>query len=78
MNQSWRLALITSGLVLALSSCASAPTESGAGTNTAANDARCKVTGSNLPKRDCRSDVTVLPADAVDSLQPRSGNAPRN
>ena len=33
-------------------------------------DERCVVTGSNVPKRDCRHDVEKLPPGAVESLMP--------
>ncbi len=32
----------------------------------AANNERCTVTGSNLPRRDCRDLVDVVPGDAID------------
>ncbi|HOB02644.1 MAG TPA: hypothetical protein PLJ16_09425 [Casimicrobium huifangae] len=31
---------------------------------------RCVVTGSNVPKRDCRHDVEKLPPGAVEALMP--------
>jgi hypothetical protein len=40
-----------------------------------ANNERCTVTGSNLPRRDCRDLVDVVPGDAVD--RPTSNPAGR-
>ena len=51
--------------VLALTGCASTSTaESVAVTK----DESCRVTGSNLPKRECRGDVTVLPPSALEKI----------
>lgn len=44
-------------------------------------EARCTVTGSNVPKRDCRHDVEVLTPGAADSVMPvlqSKGAVPRN
>lgn len=62
-----------------LSACASAPQSSASNPPTAANNDRCHVTGSNLPKRDCRGDVTVLPPSEADKVMPvLPSGAPRN
>jgi hypothetical protein len=46
-----------------------------------AKEDRCIVTGSNLPRRDCRDLVDVLPGDSVDrptgSAPSRSAGTPR-
>lgn len=52
-----------------LSGCASTQ-EANTGAVAAAKDESCRVTGSNLPKRECRGDVTVLPPSAVESVKP--------
>ncbi|MBL8310193.1 MAG: hypothetical protein JNL19_07215 [Burkholderiales bacterium] len=49
--------------------CASEPRQQVAG-NEPARDERCTVTGSNVPKRDCRGDARVLPPAAIETLQP--------
>ncbi len=50
--------------VLLLAGCAStAPPES-----TVARDEGCRVTGSNLPRRECRGEVTVLPPSALEKV----------
>lgn len=41
-----------------------------AGAATVAKEERCQVTGSNVPKRDCRGDVTILPPSAVETVMP--------
>jgi hypothetical protein len=33
-----------------------------------AKDESCRVTGSNLPKRECRGDVTTLPPSAMERV----------
>ena len=55
-----------------LAGCASEPQKSaGADSEAVAKaDERCRVTGSNLPRRDCLSDVKVLPPSAVESVLP--------
>jgi nitrous oxide reductase accessory protein NosL len=59
--------------------CASAPPDATASKAAASKDERCMVTGSNLPKRDCKGDVVVLPATAVDQVLPvLPSSAPRN
>lgn len=42
-----------------------------------AKDESCRVTGSNLPKRECRGDVTVLPPSALEKVgaTPSSGKS---
>jgi urate oxidase len=54
--------------LLALAGCASAPDSKD--TTVVTKDERCQITGSNLPRRDCRGDNTVLPPSAVDSVMP--------
>lgn len=55
--------------VMLIAGCASTDTTTGQ-TSAATKEERCTVTGSNVPKRDCRGDVTVLPPSAVDSVMP--------
>lgn len=50
---------------LSLTACASTATPESVAAN---KDASCRVTGSNLPKRECRGDVTVLPPSALEKL----------
>ncbi len=59
-------------LFAGLSGCASEPRNAaGAGKDAVATkEERCMVTGSNLPKRDCLSDVRVLPPSAVEGVLP--------
>lgn len=54
---------------LILAGCASTETTT-AQTSAATKEERCMVTGSNVPKRDCRAEVTVLPPSAVGSVMP--------
>ena len=54
--------------------CASVPEAKKEGA-VSANNERCIVTGSNLPRRDCRDLVDVVPGDAVD--RPSSNPAGR-
>lgn len=62
-----------------LSACASSPQSSAGNAPTAANNDRCHVTGSNLPKRDCRGDVTVLPPSEAEKVMPvMPSGGPRN
>lgn len=55
--------------VMVLAGCASTETTNGQA-SAATKEERCMVTGSNVPKRDCRGDVNVLPPSAVDSVMP--------
>jgi PBP1b-binding outer membrane lipoprotein LpoB len=74
--KSLSFALIAS-FFLMLAGCAATPETKTA--NAPEREEKCRVTGSNLPKRDCLSDVSILPPSAVDSVlptQPRS--APGN
>jgi hypothetical protein len=69
------------GLVLAagLTSCASDPPAGAGAAAPVAKEERCMVTGSNVPKRDCRNDVVILPPEAAGSVvpvQPGIGNRP--
>lgn len=64
-----------------LAGCASnGATEEKASASAAADkEARCMVTGSNLPKRDCRNDVVVLPPAAAETVMPvLPSSVPRN
>ena len=54
--------------------CASVPEAKKEGA-VSANNERCTVTGSNLPRRDCRDLVDVVPGDSVD--RPSSNPAGR-
>lgn len=54
---------------LALAGCAS-PVKTNADGTAVAKEERCLVTGSNVPKRDCRNDVVVLPPSAVETVMP--------
>ena len=75
------LALLLAGTVLLLAGCASnGATEEKASASAAADkEARCMVTGSNLPKRDCRNDVVVLPPAAAETVMPvLPSSVPRN
>ena len=64
--------LIAAGLLL-LGGCASTSTPEPAAAN---KDESCRVTGSNLPRRECRGDVTVLPPSAIERLRtPPAGGA---
>ncbi len=58
--------------VLSLAGCASTATPESVAAN---KDESCRVTGSNLPKRECRGDVSVLPPSALEKLgvTPTSG-----
>ncbi len=53
--------------------CATAPEpkSDSAATATAPKEEKCRVTGSNLPKRDCLSDVKILPPSAADTVLPQ-------
>ena len=70
-------AMILSGSMLL--GCASEPRQQAAAAPDAATrDDRCVVTGSNVPNRDCRGDVRVLPPAAVETLQPTMPRLPSN
>jgi len=72
------LALAGGVALTVLAGCTSAPQKSETAT-AGAGDERCHVTGSNLPRRDCRNDVTILPPSAVEKVMPvQPGAAPRN
>lgn len=72
------LALVGGVTLALLAGCTSAPQKSETAA-AGAREERCQVTGSNLPKRDCRNDVTILPPSAVDSVMPvQPGALPRN
>jgi hypothetical protein len=72
------MAVLGSAAFTVLAGCTSAPQKSAAAV-AEAREERCQVTGSNLPRRDCRNDVTVLPPSAVDQVMPvQPGAAPRN
>ena len=51
--------------VLLLAGCASTSAPESVATN---KDESCRVTGSNLPKRECRGDVVVLPPSALEKV----------
>lgn len=73
------LTLMTGVALSLLAGCSSAPQTADATAKADAREERCHVTGSNLPKRDCRNDVTVLPPSAVDGVMPvLPSGAPRN
>jgi hypothetical protein len=55
--------------LLLLAGCAS-PAKTNADGTAVVKEERCLVTGSNLPKRDCLRDVTVLPPSAADTVMP--------
>jgi hypothetical protein len=55
---------VVAASVLMLSACASTD----APRSEVAKDESCRVTGSNLPKRECRGDVTVLPPSALEKV----------
>jgi hypothetical protein len=71
--------LFATSSTIATLGCASAP-DATANAPLAKED-RCVVTGSNLPRRDCRDLVDVLPGDSVDrptgAAPSRSGGTPR-
>lgn len=72
------LVLVGAVALSVLAGCTSAPRTDESG-KVVAREERCQVTGSNLPKRDCRNDVTVLPPSAVDGVMPvLPSGAPRN
>lgn len=48
-----------------LAGCASTANPESVAAN---RDESCRVTGSNLPKRECRGDVTVLPPSALEKV----------
>jgi len=55
----------------ALAGCASEPPAANAtAAKAGAKDERCYVTGSNVPKRNCAGDVTILPPEAVEVVMP--------
>jgi hypothetical protein len=56
--------------LVVLAGCASAPEPNAAAAAATPREVRCQVTGSNLPKRDCVGDVTVLPPSAADNVLP--------
>ena len=60
---------VTAACLLVLSGCASTQ-EANTAAVAAPKDESCRVTGSNLPKRECRGDATVLPPSAVESVKP--------
>ena len=62
------VAMLGAALLAGLSACASEPQKDAGAVAT--KDERCTVTGSNVPKRDCRNDVKVLPPSAVESVMP--------
>ncbi len=63
------LAISSLTIAVALGGCAAAPqTATADAQRTAANNERCNVTGSNLPRKDCRGDVSVLPPSATEKL----------
>ncbi len=64
------IAAVVTGVLLS-TGCASTD----APRSEAAKDESCRVTGSNLPKRECRGDVTVLPPSALEKIgaSPPSG-----
>ena len=62
------VAMLGGVLLSGLSACASEPQQDSAAV--VAKEERCMVTGSNVPKRDCRNDVKVLPPSAVESVMP--------
>ncbi len=66
-------ALAAGVLVSVLAGCAS----TAAPESTLAKDEGCRVTGSNLPRRECRDDVTVLPPSALEKVgaTPASGKS---
>lgn len=55
--------------LMVVAGCASTATP-GTETKTATKEERCMVTGSNVPKRDCRGDVTILPPSSVETVMP--------
>ncbi len=55
--------------LMLLAGCAS-PAKSNTDGATAIKEERCQVTGSNVPKRDCRGDVTILPPSPVGTVMP--------
>lgn len=59
-------------LCVGFAGCASEPQKDASASNVAAakKDERCRVTGSNLPRRDCLDDVKVLPPSAIESVLP--------
>ena len=68
-----KFSVIAAVLSVALLSSGCASTD--ATRSEAARDESCRVTGSNLPKRECRGDVTVLPPSALEKVgaSPPSG-----
>ena len=53
------------GCVMSLAGCASTAAPELVASN---KDESCRVTGSNLPKRECRGDVVVLPPSALEKV----------
>ena len=56
---------VTAACFFVLAGCASTANPESVATN---KDDSCRVTGSNLPKRECRGDVTVLPPSALEKV----------
>ncbi len=71
--------VLMGGVALSLlAGCASAPQASEPAT-AGSREERCQVTGSNLPKRDCRNEVTVYPPSTIEKVLPvGGGGTPRN
>jgi len=65
-------AMVGATVFAGLTGCASEPQKDASASKSAVanKEERCMVTGSNLPKRDCLSDVRVLPPSAVEGVLP--------
>lgn len=75
------LAVVGGALLSVLAGCATELYKSGEQQTTASDrEERCMVTGSNLPKRDCLKDVTLLPPSSAErtlSTQPAAAPGAR-
>ncbi len=76
----WVVGVLGAAVLALAAGCASDGQQQTAA-NAQAKEPRCTVTGSNVPKRDCRHDVEVLTPAAADSVMPvlqGKGTVPRN
>ncbi|HPG63006.1 MAG TPA: hypothetical protein PK586_13420 [Casimicrobium sp.] len=70
MNRALCSVLTCIGLGVVAGCASEPPAANAAAAKAGAKDERCYVTGSNVPKRNCAGDVTVLPPEAVEVVMP--------
>jgi hypothetical protein len=70
MNLALKTVLVSVGVVMVAGCASEPPAANAAAAKASAKDERCYVTGSNVPKRNCTGDVTVLPPEAVEVVMP--------